>query len=897
MKMRFFARFVSAAMLLTVGVPCALALPDAAPSLVITPETTVILDRTTYAGRFLQYYLLKCVAGAPDAEKYRLDAKPRLDRAASASFPLARKLEELPDASVVIAVGKTEYLTDDDLAAIESKAGTVLIRRRGNVIVVAASQAGGPWKGEMAAMRVFLDKVVGVRMYAPGGADGLEWISIPAERELTVDGLDMVIRPYLAKATFSSGGHKRNQEWLRMNTVVSEGLDLRARHTIIGYFPPEKYYADYPQLYPMHKNGVRPKPIGDAWNPCFADPDLAARIAMQEVRESQKTNKRGYLSFGVMDCHYDCHCPVCRKSLTAHDGNAANLWYAVLNRVARQCREQFPGLYLTNYAYSNVGIPVGMRIEPNIVVDNVIKSYRYTDANYWPGQERETMAFAELGASWVTHDWNFQGVTPRIYTRQLASFLQWGVQHGMLGIYTEWSGQEYWYLTGAHYWVLRQLLSDPYQDPDALWRQYCRDMFGAAWEQMYRFYDLFQQKQVVADRYFQRGDWPRQDSIGYTAGDLVLQRGWLESAMTMTRDDAMIQKRLGAVMRYFRAHELLAQATGVPGRLHHTFSVVEERTGINRAALAFYVNDDGSKLLEFERYYEDERTLAPDSNAEDRNSGIRFSYRNNYARALGTIIQAVKTEAMAGVDLASADLKTVKAVVKKARSIYRANLPAKHKRARAKEVQALMEKILWIPRVGTLPTFDGDLSDDVWKRAARLTGWTQADLLLPTTDGNETDGRIMRVGDRLVIGLVCQQPKGIWAETPAAVHTGTRIWREAGCEIFFGPPVRPGEDQEFIQYVVNSLGAFRGFRKAQDNRKDVHCAVKQAADGMSYTIEVALPLKVDGLYDYSTGCTFTFNVMRNPFYADTFNPKERIGWAPIFFTAGRPESRGLVVLE
>jgi len=37
--------------------------------------------------------------------------------------------------------------------------------------------------------------------------------------------------------------------------------------------------------------------------------------------------------------------------------------------------------------------------------------------------------------------------------------------------------------------------------------------------------------------------------------------------------------------------------------------------------------------------------------------------------------------------------------------------------------------------------------------------------------------------------------------------------------------------------------------------------------------------------------------MRNPFYADTFNPKERIGWAPIFFTAGRPESRGLVVLE
>ena len=39
------------------------------------------------------------------------------------------------------------------------------------------------------------------------------------------------------------------------------------------------------------------------------------------------------------------------------------------------------------------------------------------------------------------------------------------------------------------------------------------------------------------------------------------------------------------------------------------------------------------------------------------------------------------------------------------------------------------------------------------------------------------------------------------------------------------------------------------------------------------------------------------NIMRNPFYADTYNPKERIGWAPIFFTASRPESRGLVMLE
>jgi hypothetical protein len=37
--------------------------------------------------------------------------------------------------------------------------------------------------------------------------------------------------------------------------------------------------------------------------------------------------------------------------------------------------------------------------------------------------------------------------------------------------------------------------------------------------------------------------------------------------------------------------------------------------------------------------------------------------------------------------------------------------------------------------------------------------------------------------------------------------------------------------------------------------------------------------------------------MRNPFYENSFQSKERIGWAPIFDTAQLPESRGLVILE
>jgi hypothetical protein len=691
-----------------------------------------------------------------------------------------------------------------------------------------------------------------------------------------------------------------------MNRSLSQGLNLRASHTITAYFKPGTWYQKHPELFPMVRDGTRPQPIGGAWNPCFADPDLSAKVAMESVRQlmsptDAKTGKKrrvpGYLSFGIMDSGYVCACPVCQKSLKEHNGNAANLWYTFLNKVAKSCQKEFPGLYLTSYHYSNVGRPVGMRVESNIVVDNVIKSYQVVDPSRFAGMKKEILEMASTGARWVTHDWDFAAATPRIYSRQYATFLQWAAQNGMLGIYTEWSGREYWYLNGARYWVNRQLLSNPYQDADGLWRQYCEDMFGDGWEEMYKFYDTFAQKHVASDHFFSRADWPREEAAGFTAEEVAAQRTLLETAIAKTRGRALVQKRLAAVMRYFRAHELLVQATAIPARLYHQYTRLAGKTGINKEALAFYVNDDGKKLVEFDTYYDTKRTLAPDSNEEDKNSSLRFSYRNNYSRALGTIIQAISTQAMAGLDVNNATARDVKAVAKQTRRIFRENLPKRYNRARAREVEKLMEKFLFIPRLAELPAFDGDLSDKVWQSAAVMEGWTMADLLVPSAIGNTTTGKVMRVGDHIVFGVTCTQPRGIWAETPADRFTGTRIWREASCEFFLGPVPKPGEKSEYFQYIVNALGAFRGFRKAQDNRKDVKCAVSWDKAKNTYTVEVALPLKVEGLYDYSQVKAFSMNIMQNPFEGNTFNSPERIGWSPIFYTAQKAESRALVIVE
>lgn len=871
--------------------------------LVLKPENTVILDRSVYAGRWLQYYLIRCVAKDPDTMRYAPDANPPPDRSAAKSFPLFTDAAKVPQGKNVLLVGPHkamgDVLTADELKLLDSAPGAVLVCRRGNTMAITTSSTDN-WY--LAPVRVFLDKCAGVRLYAPTeGAPSQDelWLSMPKEDKITIGNVFILQKPYFAKTSFSTGSYKRNTEWLRMNTMVSEGSDMRASHTIIQYFNPDKYHGKHPELYPMTAQGARPKPSGDAWNPCLANADLAAQVAMESIRERMGAKVQpDYLSLGVMDCTFDCKCPVCTASMQKHNGSYSNMYYEFLNRVARQCQKEFPRLYLTAYLYSNVRTPpVGMKIEPNIVVDVVTKSYNWVDPAMLQAEKDRILSISTLGAKWITHDWDFSGVTARIYNRQWAAFLQWAAQNGMKGIYVEWSADESWYVDGARYWVLRQLLSDPYQDVDALWRQYCQNMYGPAAEEMYRFYDMFAEKHVFSDLYCARNDLPRQEMACFLPEDLAQQRRWLETAIARTKEDALIQKRLALVMRYFTAHELFCNAVAEPARLYHRFSVIEKATGINKPALAFYVNDDGKKLLQAIDYYDTKRTVAPDTNATEGALGGPLSYRANYSRALGTILLAIRTQALGATDLNNFTREQVGQVVARSKEIYRANLPAAFNPKRAKEIEALTEKVLWIPRGKEMPKIDGDLSDPAWKDAAELKDFTLADLIIPTTQGNETNGRIMRVGDHLVIGLTCRQPAGLWVKTPASIETGTRIWQESCCEFFFGPQAKEGEKPVFFQYIVNALGAYRGFQAAADQREGVQCAATLAGDRKSYTIEVALPLKTVK-YDFTQGKAFSFTIMRQAYVADTQNqPAERLGWHPMFFTAHDAASRGLVFME
>jgi len=575
--------------------------------------------------------------------------------------------------------------------------------------------------------------------------------------------------------------------------------------------------------------------------------------------------------------------------LQRHGGSYSNLYYTLLNEVARRCQQEFPGLLVTSLLYSNARTPpVGMRIEPNIVVKVVTKTYRFVEPAAWDAERQRIETFSSLGAAWMIHDWCFSGVSPRSYLRQYGKFLQWAAEHRMIGAYIEYSPGENWYLDGPKYWILTQLLADPAQDVEGLLRQYCEDMFGDAAEPMYLFYQHFEDRFATAHQHITLADLPRQEPALYTEEDLASERSLLERATMLTKDDPLVQERLAKVLRYFRAHELFSQATGPAHRLHWEF----QGEGVNRALLAFYVRDDATRLDEAIRYFDQERTVPPDDNYMDVRLGLRVSYVNNYTRGFADLLRTIRGQAVGSADLARLDRAGVEEIVARSQAILHENLPPQPLEARVQLFEQILGKMAWAPSFASAPKVDGMLDEPAWEQGLSLADFTERDTLRRSP--HETSGRVLRCGDTLYLGLVCRQVGSIWAQSPKETLTGTHIWRESGIEVAFGPLAAAGEEKPpFAQYDINAFGAFRGFQAAKDNRDGVDVAVFLDREAGVYTIEAALPLKGPG-YDYTGHKALTFNIARMIYTRDSYESDVILGWHPIFVTISDPASRGLI---
>ncbi|HYG73551.1 MAG TPA: DUF4838 domain-containing protein [Planctomycetota bacterium] len=852
----------------------------AADPLVLTPENTVLLDATTYAGKNLQYFLIKYYVGDEQARPYDPDSGTA-PRDKSPHFPLIVSSPKavIPEGKAVLALGATTYLSAEDRSRLSARTCSVLLRRQDNVVVIAGSPLDAPWTGPFAAISLFLNRCAGIRFYAP---DEL-WVSRPAAKCITIGELD-----FFRAGTFATSWltvpSDREKIWRRMNPS-SNRMSITAFHSFAGFFPPERFWDTHPEIYEL-RNGKRVRPQGDAWNPCLSAPVLP-EITLDEIRARMKKNPAlSYISLATMDTQFHCECEPCKASSEKHGGQYSHLLYAYLNTVARQCQKEFPNLTLTTLAYVNARTPpVGMRIEPNIAVKVVTKSYRWVEPAFAEFERNRIKQYSDLGAKWFIHDWCFSGVAPREYTRQYAAFLQWGAQNGMLGAYIEWAPGAAWYLDGARYWVLTQLLEDPYQDVDQLWKTYCDDMFGPASATLYTLFRHFADKQVYAPHFIELGDLPRREPALYSPEDLAFERSLLEKAAKQAAGNEPVQERLRKIQRYFRAHELFAEAAH-PVLLHEkSFS----GDGLNTNLLNYYLTLKQDKLAEAIDYYLTQRTLAPDHNTVEIGLGGLSSWIDNHTRGKAKIIQSVRRQAMTSAEPALPAAKRAKAVIERSLQILREHTPADAVSTRVAEFESGLAKVIAIPRINEAPAVDGDLSDKAWETAAPLNDFAERNTLLPSV--HQTEAKVLRSGDRIFFAVTCRQRGPIHAVTPPEIGAGSRIWLESGVEFHLAPWGAAGE-KKFAQYIVTALGAFRGFELAADQREGVSAAARRDEASGVFVLEVALPLKT-ARYDFTSDKTLTFTLARNVVTRPGPQPDVIIGWHPLFHTGRVPESRGV----
>jgi|GEM_PF-1038397 len=859
----------------------------------LAPDQTVILNQSEYAGRSLQYYLIKALVGAKEAEPYRLDGKG--DRSASPYFPLFDTDDELPPGKNVLAVGETRFLSDKDKQRLEDNPGSILIKREGNVIVIAGTPFSNSWQGNYSAMSEFLDQVVGVRFYAPGDL----WTSWPEKKQLEIGDLDIFRKQVFASSQLSPLANERNIEWFRM-TQNGNRTTIRANHNLANIFPPEKYGKTHPDIYEM-RNGQRVIPTNEgkfkAWNPSLVAPELP-ELTMNYIREQMKKNpQRKFFSLGMMDQHFNDETPAAQESVK-RTGDYSELYWNYVNAVAKLAAKEFPGLYITGYSYANAGhVPEDIQFSPNVAVQYVSKSYLYLDPKILVDETKDMTNFANHGAKIMIHDWTFGGVSPRSYTRSLARFLQWGAAHGMIGVYFEWSDGENWYLDGPRYWMLMKLISDPYQDVNILLKTYCDDMFGPASEAMFQFYSHLEDKFVYASETVELLDLPKQEFGNYTKEDLAYEKSLLTRAKEQAKGNPEIEQRLEKISRYWQAHEKFALAAGPPMQMRAAFRK-SGKDGLNPGLLDFYAKSDGMNLQEALTFYDNERTNPPDAHARSEDLlGMRVSYLAAYTLPLAEQLREIRRQALEKVTQNPAmDTNLVEVLNAEATRLLRENLPSDLSSKQLARMEKLVTKNLSVPILGTAPQMDGDLSDPIWSQAAVLDGFTTINELGVPTE--VSIGKILRVGDTLYLGMRCEQKNGpIWTATSKDTKTGTYVWRESNIEAFFGPISGADEGKlPYAQFVVNAVGAFRGFAAAADLREGVEVAVAPFDDGKGFVFEVALPLKTEK-YDFSQSRELSFAVVRNVYYKDSYFAAETSAWHPMFITATTVESRGAIFFK
>ncbi|MDH7482396.1 MAG: sugar-binding protein [Armatimonadota bacterium] len=205
------------------------------------------------------------------------------------------------------------------------------------------------------------------------------------------------------------------------------------------------------------------------------------------------------------------------------------------------------------------------------------------------------------------------------------------------------------------------------------------------------------------------------------------------------------------------------------------------------------------------------------------------------------------------------------------------------------EIGARSVPLITIPFVEKGPELKGLLSDPLWQKGAKLTGFKSIKDGKPVAF--DTTAYILYDPVNLYIGVRCSELyiDQIFAEIKE--HDG-EVWRDDCVEILLD--TNHGHRTAY-HIAVNSKGVVSDARRIFDDRADTkwesECAVKADYDKGFWTLEIAIPFKALGVKPVA-GLMWGLNICRERMVS----PREYSAWANTPGGFVRPDNFGHVVL-
>lgn len=272
-------------------------------------------------------------------------------------------------------------------------------------------------------------------------------------------------------------------------------------HTLQELLPPETYFKEHPEYFALYNKERIPHQL------CLSSPQVRKIVADSIIKLIKDDPDLDIITLGLQDNRFFCQCPGCTaldEKDPAPDQIYSRRVLLFYKAVSDRVYKVFPDITIRFGCYDIYAAPPkdkSITLPPN-TFPLICHFQEY--CNNFP-IDHSTCApnarFRDIIAGWreladklfiyeYYHKVNWLGL-PWPIVRSIRRDIPWYKENGVVGFYSQYNSDSAASLLNFH--VASALLLDVDADVDRLVEEFCKEMFGGAWQEMRAYYSTLEQ--------------------------------------------------------------------------------------------------------------------------------------------------------------------------------------------------------------------------------------------------------------------------------------------------------------------------------------------------------------------------------------------------------------------